>query len=457
MQTLAAHGAPPRRPWLIPTVVVAVAAVVAAGLTYWLAGGGTSSVTPPPASPTRGSGPTTTAPDPFTLGSTTPATGATAVASNTSVTVRFTQPLAAGTPDPALDPAVAGHWRQSGTSTLVFHPTAPFIPGTDEVLTVPGGSRGIAGQAGMHLDASTTVRFTIATGSTLRLQQLLADLGYLPLAYTTPTPAPAPQDMAQTQPGTLSWRWSDLPATLTSLWTQGNWSNITKGAVMNFENQNGLTVDGLAGPMVWGTLLAAVAAHKGDTQPYTYVTVVKTLPEHLTVYEDGTKPFSGIPVNTGAPGADTADGTFEVFEHVKASEMKGTNVTGSTYDDKTVPWASYFNGGDALHGFPRAQLRLPPVQRVRGDADHNSRQGVAADPHRHPGDGLGAVELDRAAAPKRPSGWPGPAAGRSTGPARSWAGRRWRSSPGRRVRPGRRRGSPGRPRTGWPGSGRRWG
>ena len=29
--------------------------------------------------------------------------------------------------------------------------------------------------------------------------------------------------------------------------------------------------------------------------------------------------------------------------------MKGTNVDGSTYDDPNVPYASYFNGGDALH------------------------------------------------------------------------------------------------------------
>lgn len=34
--------------------------------------------------------------------------------------------------------------------------------------------------------------------------------------------------------------------------------------------------------------------------------------------------------------------------------MRGTNPDGSTYDDKGVPWVSYFNGGDAVHGFERA-------------------------------------------------------------------------------------------------------
>ena len=48
-----------------------------------------------------------------------------------------------------------------------------------------------------------------------------------------------------------------------------------------------------------------------------------------------------------------------MFEHVRFSEMKGTNVDGSTYDDPNVPYASYFNGGDALHGFIRASYGTP--------------------------------------------------------------------------------------------------
>ena len=69
--------------------------------------------------------------------------------------------------------------------------------------------------------------------------------------------------------------------------------------------------------------------------------------------------YVGIPVNTGAPGADTTDGTYAVFEHVRYSDMKGTNPDGSTYNDPNVPYASYFNGGDALHGFIRASYGSP--------------------------------------------------------------------------------------------------
>ncbi len=83
------------------------------------------------------------------------------------------------------------------------------------------------------------------------------------------------------------------------------------------------------------------------------------MPQNLTLWNNGVAQLVGIPVNTGAPGADTVDGTYAVFEHVRFSEMKGTNPDGSTYDDPNVPYASYFNGGDALHGFVRASYGSP--------------------------------------------------------------------------------------------------
>jgi lipoprotein-anchoring transpeptidase ErfK/SrfK len=165
--------------------------------------------------------------------------------------------------------------------------------------------------------------------------------------------------MATAQAGTFAWRWPDPPASLTSLWTEGYENVITKGALMTFQNQNGLTVDGLAGTRVWAALLSDIGVAKGDANPYTYVVVSKQLPQALTLYENGAPALAAIPVNTGAPGADTVDGTYPVFEHVTSSRMKGTNPDGTTYDDPNVPWASYFNGGDALHGFVRATYGSP--------------------------------------------------------------------------------------------------
>ena len=209
------------------------------------------------------------------------------------------------------------------------------------------------------LAAPATVTFTVAQASTERLQQLLAQLGYLPVTFTPKAPLSSPSLATTAQAGTFSWRWPGTPASLASLWTEGAEDVITKGAVMNFENQNGLAVDGVAGKEVWSTLLADLATAKINADPYTYVFVSKQLPEALTLFENGVPKLVNIPVNTGAPGADTTDGTYPVFEHVVSSRMQGTNPDGSTYDDPNVPWASYFNGGDALHGFVRASYGFP--------------------------------------------------------------------------------------------------
>lgn len=293
----------------------------------------------------------------FSVSSTTPSTGETGVVSDTSVTVDFSADVAAGGALPTLNPTVAGTWGIGGSGTeLVFTPTGPFVPYKKYTLTVPGGSKGVKSVTGAQLAKNDKITFTIAAGSTLRLQQLLAELGYLPLAYNGATPPS--QEMALPQAGTLTWRWSTLPAQLTGQWSPGATNDITKGAVMMFETENGLTIDGLAGPDVWSVLLTDVATHQDNTEPVTYVLVTKTLPEHVTAWVNGTLEFH-VPCNTGVPGATTTDGTFEVFEHVKASDMKGTNVTGTTYTDPTVPWASYFDGGEALHGYPRATYGWP--------------------------------------------------------------------------------------------------
>jgi hypothetical protein len=65
------------------------------------------------------------------------------------------------------------------------------------------------------------------------------------------------------------------------------------------------------------------------------------------------------PVNTGIASAPTATGTYPVYEHISSGTMSGTNPDGSHYNDPGVPWISYFNGGDALHGFTRAQFGFP--------------------------------------------------------------------------------------------------
>ena len=300
----------------------------------------------------------TVPPTPFAVVSTIPTAGATEVPSNQVVTVNLSVPVSPVTGTPTFSPPVNGTWRKSGPRSLEFDAAAPFVPTATETLTIPSGAAGPQSARGAQLAAPVTVTFGVAQASTERLQQLLAQLGYLPVTFS-PTGATAPDTAASTQPGSFAWRWSTLPPDLTSLWTEGSENVITKAALMTFESQNGLTVDGLAGQKVWTALLADAANGKGNAIPYTYALVSKQLPETLNLCVNGAPTMSGIAVNTGVPGADTVDGTYPVFEHVPSSRMQGTNPDGSTYDDPNVPWASYFNGGDALHGFVRATYGSP--------------------------------------------------------------------------------------------------
>jgi lipoprotein-anchoring transpeptidase ErfK/SrfK len=192
----------------------------------------------------------------------------------------------------------------------------------------------------------------------LRLQQMLAELGYLPLDFTAASPLTSPTQEGDPQVGTFTWRWANQPASLTSLWTQGTDNVITKGAVMNFESQHDLTVDGIAGPEVWGAILTAVENGQGDALPYGYVYVSQNLPESATVYQNGAEVYQTV-ANTGVAGAPTGVGTFPVYARYTVTTMSGTNPDGSKYVDPGIRWVSYFNGGDALHGFPRASYGFP--------------------------------------------------------------------------------------------------
>lgn len=295
----------------------------------------------------------------FFVTSSSPATGAQDVASNSPISVTFSEPVSVGAVVPQLSPAFSGKWVQTGRDTLTYQLDSPLIPSSHVVVTIPGGSSGVRSEKGDKLSRSSTVSFDVVAGDELRLQQLLAGLNFLPVSFTPSGPTPSKLDLATDQPGAFAWRWSTLPSELTSQWNQGSANEITRAAVEAFQTQNNLTVDGIAGPAVWTALINDTINGKSDSTPYIYVLVNKVQPENLTLWNNGSAQYVGVPVNTGIPGADTADGSYAVFEHVRYSEMKGTNPDGSTYDDPNVPYASYFNGGDALHGFIRPTYGSP--------------------------------------------------------------------------------------------------
>ena len=321
------------------------------------------------------------------LTSLSPATGASNVAFAPTIELHFSQPLGFDTPLPTLTPAVPGWWSRVSATTLVFHAAGDFVPLERVSIRVPGGPSGLRSLSGAELAASVVSSFTVADASILRLQQLLAELGYLPVSFDEASPATAgdrstvaaapvsgatheSQAALEAEPteaseinlepeaGSFSWRYQTVPSQLSSLWTPGQWNVVTEGAVMAFEQDHGLSIDGDAGVDVWQTLLNAVASRSVTTGPYTYLIATESLPETLYVWSGG-KVVYHTPINTGVPAAPTVLGTWPVYLRFTSTTMEGTNPDGTHYDDPGVPWVSYFNGGDAVHGFIRAQYGFP--------------------------------------------------------------------------------------------------
>jgi len=158
-------------------------------------------------------------------------------------------------------------------------------------------------------------------------------------------------------PGT--WAWSGgYPTSLQNLWRPDEVTVMTQGAIMSFERQDGLTVDGIAGPEVIYALVQALTANNLDPHPYVYALVTKTAPEQIDVFEAGQKVYSSL-ANTGIPVSPTPNGTWPVYLRLPSQTMKGTDPSGQKYSDPGVPWISYFYQGDAIHGFPRASYGSP--------------------------------------------------------------------------------------------------
>jgi peptidoglycan hydrolase-like protein with peptidoglycan-binding domain len=291
----------------------------------------------------------------FQVVSITPAPGAHRVNGASPIWVQFSAPLSSSTPLPQISPKIAGNWTIQG-DLAVFVPAGGFFEDSKVTVTVPSGMTSADGSG--TLSSPVTDSFTTGSFSTMRLQQLLAQLGYLPLTWTSksrtvisPTNAQAQMAAAYSPPtGTFSWS-GDYPSNLKNQWKAGAGNILDVGAIRAFESVHGLTMDGVAGRTVWTDLLSAVAKGKQNPNGYTYALANQNLPETLTVWHDGRVVLKTL-ANTGIPGRSTVDGTYPVYLRFYFTYMKGTNPDGTPYDDP-VYYVSYFNGGDAVHYFPR--------------------------------------------------------------------------------------------------------
>jgi lipoprotein-anchoring transpeptidase ErfK/SrfK len=288
-----------------------------------------------------------------------PAPGST-IQAGTPITLTFNKKVsqALGKNLPPVSPKTDGTWHTISSHAIEFRPQGyGYGLGAHVSFGLPSGVRLVGGnQNGSN--------WTVPAGSPVRMQQLLSILGYLPLDFKyangTGVGRTAEEQLkAAIDPpaGNFDWRYHDVPSALRGFWKAGASGVMTQGALMAFESDHGLTTDGIAGPDVWRTMIQAAIDGKKSNFGYSFVSVSLS-GQNLNLWHNGHTVVT-TPVNTGIASRPTDPGTFPVYSHLRVTTMSGTNPDGSHYNDPGIQFVSYFNGGDALHAFTRAQYGFP--------------------------------------------------------------------------------------------------
>jgi hypothetical protein len=281
------------------------------------------------------------------------------ISSTTPITLTFSKPYSQvlGSSMPKLSPDPAGHWSTLNSHTIEYKPSGyGYGLGASVGVALPNGVRVVGAGA-------SRASWTVPPGSSLRVNEILAQLGYLPVRWHPATssvaPTPAAQLRAAINPpsGQFSWIYPNTPSTLQGLWDPNHQTVVTQGALMAFEQDQNMYGTNPPPSEVWHALITAAIKDQRSTFGYTF-TMVSLSSQSLKLWHNG-RTILTTPVNTGIAAAPTAPGTYPVFEHIPSGTMSGTNPDGSHYSDSGIPWTSYFNGGDALHGFIRASYGSP--------------------------------------------------------------------------------------------------
>jgi peptidoglycan hydrolase-like protein with peptidoglycan-binding domain len=285
------------------------------------------------------------------------------------VRVVFSAPLSPESPLPVFSPPVAGRWQGVGGDALVFTPQTSLAPGTEVTLQVPAGRSGVRSATGAMLARPAAAVFGAGGPSTLRLEALLCQLGYLPLTFTPQNGAGLPAQpgtdavtLSSLKPalaGVFSWQGS-YPAALTSQWQPGKPGVILAGAIMSFQSDHGLPTTGTTSRALWQAVLAAVELGQRNQHGYTFTLASKATPNTLTVWHNGVVVMHGL-ANTGAAASPTPDGTWPVYLRRRSQIMRGLTASGVPYADP-AQFVSYFHGNYAVHSMARASYGTPQSQ-----------------------------------------------------------------------------------------------
>jgi hypothetical protein len=223
------------------------------------------------------------------------------------------------------------------------------VPTTTSTTTMPTTTTTVAG---------STTTTTVAGSTTTTLPSSTSTTTTTVVSSTRTITTTRLKKPTMPQPGRYVWRFQSLPPVLRSLWHVGTENVILEGALMRFQSVNNLPTTGQMDTRTWELLNVAALQHRYDPMTYNFVLVSKALPQKLKLYLNGRLKYTSF-VNTGISVAPTQSGTFPVYLHYVTTTMSGTNPNGTSYHDPGIPWVSYFNGGDALHGFLRGSYGWP--------------------------------------------------------------------------------------------------
>jgi hypothetical protein len=207
-----------------------------------------------------------------------PAPG-TRILPTTPITLTFSKPVgeALGASMPPVTPATPGSWHSVNSHTIAFRPEgAGYGLSTSVGIGLPRGVQLVGGQ---ETGTSSAASWPVPPGSALRMQQILAQLGYLPLSWSPSGAAVAAdsgaQEAAAISPpaGSFRWRFGNVPASLKGFWQPGASGVVTRGALMAFQNEHGLATDGSPGPAVWRSLITAAIAPRRATRTSRWASV----------------------------------------------------------------------------------------------------------------------------------------------------------------------------------------
>jgi hypothetical protein len=156
--------------------------------------------------------------------------------------------------------------------------------------------------------------------------------------------------------GIITWQWDakTVPSELALLTPKSLQNILYKSAIDHFLNDMGLNTK----TDISSLLESEYKNHWQSPKPFVWVLVNQKPPERLKVWQNGSWIIESN-CNTGINHL-TPDGNFMIYSRYKYFTMSGVfPLNDQHYFDSDVPYVNFFDGGDAIHGFPRYSYGYP--------------------------------------------------------------------------------------------------